>query len=163
MNMSHEPISSPLVDEWIRIAPSSIHGTGAFARWIIPNKTPIIQYRGNRISNADAYKQLELGNPYIFNLNDEFDLDGDVPENLARFINHSCRPNCESRQDGDEVWIHSLRDIAPDEEITMNYGFGVQDYTEHPCGCGEENCVGFVVAEEFFTTLDQDRINDPLP
>ena len=163
MNQSHEHSPLKYVDEWIRIAPSQIHGTGAFARWIIPNKTPIIQYRGNRISNADACEQLRHGNPYIFNLNDEFDLDGDVPENLARFINHSCRPNCESRQDGEEVWIHSLRDIAPDEEITMNYGFGIQDYAEHPCGCGEEDCVGYVVAEEFFGDLVQKGKDSTLP
>lgn len=163
MRTPQEPSLQFQDDEWIRVAASIIHGKGVFARWIIPEETPIIQYRGTQISCAEGCKLLEQGNPYIFNLNDEFDLDGNAPENLARFINHSCRPNCESRQDGDEIWIYNLTVIAPGEELTMNYGFGIQDFAKHPCRCGEEECVGFVVAEEYYETLRRIKLEATRP
>lgn len=83
------------------------------------------------------------------------DLDGDVPWNPARFINHSCAPNCEAEQDGDHIWIIARRDIAAGEELSFNYGYDLVDYRDHPCHCGTADCVGFIVAEEFFDHVRQ--------
>jgi SET domain-containing protein len=47
----------------------------------------------------------------------------------------------------------ALRDIAIGEEVTFNYGYDLEDYKEHPCGCGTRKCVGFIVAEEYFEHL----------
>jgi hypothetical protein len=89
-------------------------------------------------------------NSCIFSLNAEEDLDGDVPWNPARLINHSCTPNCEAELEGDRIWIVASRNIQPGEEVTFNYGYDLVDYREHPCRCGSAECVGYMVAEDFF-------------
>jgi uncharacterized protein len=123
---------------------------GGFARKFIPAETPIIEYVGQKITKAESLIRCEANNPYIFTLDDEFDLDGDVPENPARFINHSCDPNCEAEFFGDQIWIMARRDIQPGEEVTFNYSYDLENYEEHPCRCGAANCVGYMVAEEYF-------------
>ena len=140
-------------NQWVSVAPSDIDRQGVFAKSEIPKGTIIFPYCGEKISKAESTRRLEAGNAYLFILNDEFDLDGSGPENTARYANHSCRPNCESQQDGEDIWIQSLRDIQQGEEITINYGYGLEDHTENPCRCGEPDCVGYVVAEEHFETI----------
>jgi hypothetical protein len=95
-------------------------------------------------------RRCEQNNAYIFTLNDKQDLDGNVPWNPARFINHSCAPNCEAEKDDDRIWVIATRDIRAGEEITFNYGYDLVDYKDSPCLCGAPNCVGYMVAEEFF-------------
>lgn len=136
--------------ELILFRHSTIHGTGGYARKPIAAGTQVIEYVGEKITKAVSVKRCDASNAYIFTLNNEFDLDGDVPWNPARFINHSCAPNCEAEQDGDHIWIVALRDIRPGEELTFNYNYDLVDYREHPCRCGAANCVGYIVAEEYF-------------
>src|SRR5580704_15825533 len=100
---------------------SSIHGTGGFARAAIPSGTRLIEYLGRKIDKAESLRQCELDNPYIFSINDEYDLDGNVDWNPARLLNHSCSPNAEAEQDGERIWIVATRDISAGEEITFNY------------------------------------------
>ena len=95
-------------------------------------------------------RQCEQNNAYIFTLNDEQNLDGNFAWNPARFLNHSCAPNCEAELEDGHIWIIAQRDIQPGEEITFNYGYNLEDYREYPCRCGSPNCVGYIVAEEFF-------------
>jgi hypothetical protein len=94
---------------------------------------------------------------YIFEIDDEFDLNGNVDWNPARFLNHACAPNCESELDEGRIWILALRDIPAGEELTFNYGYGLEDHHEHPCHCGAPACVGFIVAEEFFDRFRPNR------
>ncbi|HKQ36771.1 MAG TPA: SET domain-containing protein-lysine N-methyltransferase [Verrucomicrobiae bacterium] len=129
---------------------SIIDGTGLFASQRIPAGTRILQYLGERIGKAEASRRCEAGNHFIFTLDDDWDIDGNVPQNLARFANHSCTPNSESIIEGPEVWVIAIRDIAPDEEITYNYGYDLEAYRDYACRCGSANCVGYMVAEEFF-------------
>jgi uncharacterized protein len=136
--------------EMILFQRSSIHGTGAFAKAVIPKGTRLVEYRGERISKSESLRRCENNNEYIFALSSEHDLDGSVAWNLARFINHSCTPNCEAQMEEDRIWIVALRDIQPGEEITFNYGYALEDYQDHPCRCGSPDCVGYIVAEEFF-------------
>src|SRR5262249_44665443 len=70
--------------------------------------------------------------------------------NLARFLNHSCSPNCEAQFDEEHIWFIAARDIKTGEELTFNYGFDLENYRHYPCRCGSSVCVGFMVAEEFF-------------
>ena len=123
---------------------------GCFAIAPIAKGVRLIEYVGERISKAESTKRCEADNQYIFSINDEFDLDGNVGWNPAKFINHSCAPNCEAELDDCRVWIVALRDIEPGEEITFNYGYDLEGYEDHPCRCGAPNCVGYMVAEEFF-------------
>ena len=143
--------SSPAqTQERIEFRDSGIHGMGGFARCKIRKGTPLIEYVGEKITKAEAAKRVEADNPFIFSLDEEWDVDGDVTWNPARFLNHSCEPNAEAEIFGDQIWILALRDIRPGEEITFNYSYDLEKYEEHPCRCGSAKCVGYMVAEEFF-------------
>jgi SET domain-containing protein len=136
--------------KWLVFRKSAIHGTGAFARVPISQGTAVIEYVGQRISKDESLQRCEQNNEYIFALNDAEDLDGNVPWNPARFINHSCAPNCEAELEEERIWIKALRGIAQGEEVTFNYGYDYVDYQDYPCRCGAPECVGYMVAEEFF-------------
>jgi hypothetical protein len=101
-------------------------------------------------TKAESLRRCESNNEYIFSLDETYDLDGNVPWNPARFLNHSCEPNCEAEPDGGCIWIVARRDIRTGEEITFNYGYDLDDYREHPCRCGAADCAGYIVAAEFF-------------
>ena len=129
---------------------SSIHGTGGFAKARIACGTRLIEYVGAVIDKSESLRRCIENNPYIFTLDDQHDLDGDVPWNPARFINHSCSANCDTELDGGRIWISANRDIEPGEEVTINYGYDLTEYKDYPCQCGAGNCVGYMVAETFF-------------
>ena len=132
---------------------SLIHGTGAFAKRSIAKGEPVVEYVGEKISKSESIRRCEEDNQYIFTLSDQYDLDGNVDSNPARFLNHSCEPNCEALLDEERIWIMALRDIAPGEELTFNYGFDLEDYRHYPCNCRASRCVGYIVAEDFFEHL----------
>jgi hypothetical protein len=134
----------------VLIRPSPIHGWGGFAATDLPAGTRVLEYVGKKISKEESLRRCQANNEYIFGLDEQFDLDGNVPENRARFLNHSCAPNCDGEFEGGRIWIVARRDIRTGEELTLNYGFDLTDYREHPCRCGSSQCVGFIVAEEFF-------------
>lgn len=135
--------------ESIAIGPSRIHGLGAFAQKDLACGTRIVEYLGIRINKRESSRRCRENNEYIFYLNSRQDLDGNVPWNMARFINHSCAPNCDAELIDERIWIVARRDIALGEELTFNYGYDLQEYKEFPCRCGSPECVGFMVAEEF--------------
>ena len=130
--------------------PSGIAGLGLFTTSPIPRNARIIEYIGERIKEAEMIRRCAAGNHFIFRLNETDYLDGDAESNLARFINHSCEPNCEVLRDDSQIWIVAARDIQSGEEITFNYGYDLEDYRQYPCNCGSRGCVSFIVAEEFF-------------
>lgn len=139
----------------LKLARSGVHGYGLFARGPITGGTRIIEYVGERITKAEAYRREERrlarrvsGEDdcvYIFDLNKRHDIDGDVTWNIARRINHSCGPNCEIQVSRGHIWIVAIRDIAPGEELHYDYGFDFTNWREHPCRCGAAECVGYIV------------------
>jgi hypothetical protein len=145
------------VPDNLQIAPSPIHGLGGFASGFLPRGARVVEYTGEKITKAESLRRCEAQNWFIFGLDDEFDLDGNVAGNPARFLNHSCAPNCEAVCEAGRVWIVALRDIQPGEEITFNYGYDLEDYREHPCHCGSPGCAGYIVAEEFFERVRNNR------
>ena len=86
-----------------------------------------------------------MGGVYIFELNQRYDIDGDVAWNLARRINHSCGPNCETQNIRGHIWVVACRDIASGEELTYDYGFSYTEWRDHPCRCGATECVGHII------------------
>jgi SET domain-containing protein len=136
--------------DYLTFGPSPIHGTGGFAKCALPRGARVLEYFGEKITKAESLRRCEAGNHFIFALDDEFDLDGNLPENPARLLNHSCAPNCEAECSGGRIWITARRDIAAGEEITFNYGYALEEYREHPCSCGEPDCAGYIVVEECF-------------
>jgi hypothetical protein len=129
---------------------SPIHGRGGFAKTPIGRGTRVIEYIGERISKSESLRRCEQNNEFIFTLSEELDLDGNVAWNPARLLNHSCAPNCEAELEDDHIWIVATRDIQTGEEITFNYGYDLVDYRDYLCRCGAPDCVGYIVAEEFF-------------
>lgn len=152
--MSNPPKTT---SEWARVRRSKIHGRGVVATKDIPAGTRIIEYVGERITKAESDRRDEAraaraakggdGCVYIFEINKRHDIDGDVPWNTARFINHSCEPNCESENVRGHIWITASRDIAKGEELTYDYGFDVENWQDHPCRCGAKRCVGYIVSK----------------
>lgn len=134
---------------------SGIHGRGAFATRPIRAGERVAEYVGERISKSESLRRQEEGNEYIFTLDEEVDIDGLVEWNPARFVNHSCDPNCETEIEDESIWVVALRDIAPGEELTYNYCYDFEEYREHPCRCGTKRCVGYMLAEELWEKLPE--------
>ena len=137
----------------LAIRSSKISGLGAFAQRPIPKGARIIEYRGERISPAEAdrrYADSPEGHPHVllFTVNSRIVIDGGVRGNEARFINHSCSPNCEAVTEGRRIWIYALKDIAVGEELTYDYNLTgdpqdlAEQRREYPCNCGSANCRG---------------------
>ena len=126
-------------------------GRGLYATKNIKEGTRIIDYVGKIITKrqTEESEKFDNGKPiYLFNLNNRYDLDGDVSWNTARLINHSCSNNCEYEGKGLKLWVTSTRNIKKGEELTCDYGFGYdEDYKQFPCKCGSKNCAGFIVRE----------------
>jgi uncharacterized protein len=113
---------------------SPIHGRGVFAKVAIPIDSRLLEYRGERITSAQAFARYGdntmLGHTFLFALNQYFLIDGNAGGNSARWINHSCEPNCEARiyvningeEEKDRLYIESIRDIHPGEELSFDYG-----------------------------------------
>lgn len=149
--------------KWWIVRRSAIHQRGIFARTDIPQGTPVIEYIGEKITKAEserrgnalAEKAAKTGGAavYIFTLNKKYDLDGGKPYNTARLINHSCEPNCEAFISRGKIWIYAKRDIAEGEELSFNYGFGLETWEDHPCRCGKPRCIGYILGEEFWPKL----------
>jgi hypothetical protein len=132
---------------------SNIHNLGAYAARDIRKGTRIIEYIGQAITKKKAAKELQDGNGYVFTINKFFDIDGSVQWNPARYINHGCAANAESDIIKDRVWIIAARTIRKGEEVLYNYNYDLEDAFDNPCRCGAENCVGYIVGDEFWPKL----------
>lgn len=131
----------------IRIGTSRIAGQGLFAAQDIKKGTTIIAYTGEKISKKESRKRLARGNAYIFELNDRWDIDGEALNNTARYINHSCDPNCVVEKTTRALWIVALRNIKSGEELSYNYGYDAKKYI---CTCGAANCCGYILDEDYW-------------
>jgi len=139
---------------------SPIHGNGVFATADIAKGERVIRYKGALRSHDEVDEEYgdidEDGHTFLFTLNDDYVIDANVKANIARWINHSCDPNCEAvveeddkgRPHKDKVFIEAIRDIKAGEELTYNYGI-VLDERHTPklkklwgCRCGSPNCTG---------------------
>lgn len=135
------------------IATSPIQGLGGFAAADLSRGVRVAEYLGEKISKQESLRRCEANNPFIFALDEQFDLDGAVESNPARFFNHSCDPNCEAENIDGRIFIIARRSIKSGEEITFNYGYDLESFRDYPCSCGALSCVGHIVAEEFFADL----------
>jgi SET domain-containing protein len=145
---------------------SSIHGNGVFAKAPIAKGEKVVRYKGEVRRHEDVDAEYaghdETGHTFLFSLNDEWVIDANIGGNVARWINHSCAPNCEAIQEEnakgkkhkDKVFIHALRDIAVGEELSYNYGIVIDEpYTPElkklwECRCGSAKCTGTMLQEK---------------
>ena len=149
---------------WVK-KKSSLHGSGLFAESNIKKDEQVIEYIGDKVTkkNGDlraekqikkAQKNKSNGMVYVFELNKKYDIDGGVVRNYARFINHSCNPNCEVEITDNHIWISSIKKIKKGEELTYNYGYPFDsDFEEHICKCGSKKCVGYILSDSDWPKL----------
>jgi len=138
---------------------SSIHGRGVFALRRIPKDTRIIEYKGKLITDKEAdrrYSRVHEHSPHtmLFSLEGGWVIDATRRGNSARWINHSCAPNCDIEEEGRRIFIESRRDIQPGDELTYDYNLQIgEKHTktakrEHACFCGTRRCRGTMLGEE---------------
>lgn len=150
------PTNSRIRKPWLKVRRSPIQGKGAFAIRRIPKGTRIIEYAGERITPEDAaLRYLDDDDPEIpvllFDLDKNTLIDAGRHGNDARFINHSCEPNCETVEDNRRIYIESIRAIKPGAEITYDYHLDVPRRERarlkeiYACRCGSKSCRGTMV------------------
>jgi len=116
---------------------SKLHGWGVFALEPITKNTRIIDYAGELISHRESStretRYLQRGEIWCFTVNGRWVRDANAGGNIARFVNHACRPNCYTQVVGTTIWIRAARNIARGEELTYDY----HTDGEHviPCCC----------------------------
>ena len=144
---------------WHIVKKSSLHGNGVFAARNIPAGTKIFQYTGKRITpeQADAMYPVNPDDPFhtfFFALSSGKVIDGGKKGNDAKWINHSCSPNCQAQENatGTRVYIVSLRDLKKGEELFYDYGLVLDGRItkklkqNYQCLCGSPECRGTMLA-----------------
>jgi uncharacterized protein len=114
-------------------------GLGLFAEVSFAKRDFIIEYTGEKLPNSVADNK---NSKYIFTLNSRFSIDGSDRKNIARYINHSCRPNCEAEIDGQQIMIYAKKRIRVGEELKYDYGKEYFNEYIKPNGCKCECCQG---------------------
>jgi uncharacterized protein len=139
---------------------SPIHGNGVFAAIDLPADTRLVEYKGKRVTHAQADRKYagnsESGHTFLFTLNDRYIIDANVDGNMARWINHSCEPNCQAvltdatddNPRNQRVYIETITEIPAGAELTYDYGITLDEpHTARlkrvwACRCGSPKCTG---------------------
>ena len=153
-------------DKLIEVRDSPIHGRGVFAIKNIKKGQRIIEYKGRRMTQKESDRVYggtsDTGHTFLFTVNDYYVIDANVGGSIARWINHGCKPNCESeteeddsgRPDKEQVFIHAIRDIKAGDELTYDYLITLDEpHTKRmqkiwKCLCGAKKCKGTMLADK---------------
>ncbi len=138
---------------------SHMQGLGAFATRPIQEGVRLIEYAGQRLSPAEAEARYpdvagERHHTYLFAIDDDVVIDAAFEGNEARFINHSCDPNCDAVIDDGRIWIETIRDVASGEELAYDYAYVLEERhtpaakRRFPCHCGAASCRGTILAKK---------------
>ena len=141
------------------IRDSPIEGLGAFATWPIPAATRLIEYTGEKLTPAEADARYpdddsERHHTYLFAIDNDLVIDAAVGGNAARFINHSCDPNCDAVIEESRIWIETIRNVEPGEELAYDYAYILEERhspaakRKFPCNCAAANCRGTILAKK---------------
>lgn len=140
-----------------RVRRSGIQGRGAFATTRIRRGTRIIEYTGELISPEEEARRynnngVDRHHTFLFAIDENVTIDATRRGSTAKYINHSCDPNCEAVNDNDHIFIEAIKNIQPGVELTYDYGFehDGESLAElrrlYPCHCGAKNCRGTIVS-----------------
>ncbi|MBP6773544.1 MAG: SET domain-containing protein-lysine N-methyltransferase [Gemmatimonadaceae bacterium] len=138
---------------------SPIQGLGGFATHHIPAGTRLIEYAGERITPAESDARYpddaeDRHHTYLFAIDDAIVVDASVNGNDARFLNHSCAPNCDAVIEEGRIWIDTIHDIEPGEELVYDYAYILNERhspaakRKYPCHCGAITCRGTILAKK---------------
>jgi SET domain-containing protein len=154
-----EKTSKQTIQKLYRVKASRIHGKGVYAAVNIARGTVIIEYKGQRIDWDTALERhphdpTQPNHTFYFSLDAGDVIDANVRGNSARWINHSCAPNCEAKEMQGRVFIHAKRAIKAGEELFYDYGLVLDEpYTaqlkrDYQCLCGASRCRGMMLATQ---------------
>ena len=140
-------------DKPYEVRRSAVHGRGVFAATEIPKGARIIEYKGKRVKWTWASKEYpdvdgEPTHTFLFELDEKWVIDANQRGNAARWINHSCSPNCEAVDDEGRIFIEAIRRIRAGEELGYDYNITSEDRLtpaekkRWPCYCGTRKCRG---------------------
>jgi uncharacterized protein len=149
--------SAPASGRRIQTRRSGVHGKGVFAVQNLAEGETLIEYTGEVVTWAEAQRRhphdpSDPNHTFYFHIDEDHVIDGKVNGNSARWINHSCAPNCEADEVEGRVFIKALRNILAGEELNYDYGLMIDErYTpklkaEYPCWCGAKACRGTLLA-----------------
>jgi uncharacterized protein len=147
----------PHTQDYFEVRRSAIQGLGAFALKRIRKGTRVIEYTGERVSHAVADSRyddaaMKRHTTYLFVVSGRTVVDATVAGNEAKFINHSCDPNCESLIEGSRIYIEAIRTIQPGEELVYDYRFertgDPDEEKRYRCRCGAATCRGTILMPE---------------
>lgn len=141
-----------------QIRSSRIHGLGAFATRSIAAGTRLIEYAGERLTPDEAqarYPEMPgAQHTFLFAIDDDIVIDAAVEGNDARWINHSCDPNCDAVVEDGRIWIETIRKIDRGEELGYDYALVLEErHTAaakrlYPCHCGAPSCRGTLLIDK---------------
>ncbi len=136
----------------LKLAKSGIHSMGVYALQVIKPNEFVIEYTGELVRPAIAemreakYEKMNVGGSYLFRIDDQLVIDATFTGNLARFINHSCDPNCFTKvitvDQRKRIVIYAKREIPIGEELAYDYKFPIEEgeNVKVPCHCGSSRC-----------------------
>ncbi len=136
-----------------------MQGRGAFATRVIPAGVRLCEYGGERLTPKEAdvrYPEAEgvRHHTFLFAIDDDVVVDAAVDDYVAKWINHSCDPNCDAVIDDGRIWIESIRAINPGEELAYDYAYvlptrhTLKARQQFPCHCGARKCRGTILAKK---------------
>ena len=140
----------------IEVRNSRIQGRGVFATRRIHKGRRIIEYTGERISHQEADQRyddegMSRHHTFLFEVDENTVIDAARDGNDARFINHSCEPNCEAVSEDGHIYIEAIRNIQPGAELTYDYAYGCDEALtpellhRYRCKCGAPGCRGTIL------------------
>jgi len=135
---------------------SGIHGRGVFARRLIHEDETVCEYKGEIISEAEVARRYPedmegVNHTFAFGVEHDHNIDGGAKGNIARWINHSCAPNCDTYEKDKRIFVRAIRDIRPGEELSYDYAIEAGEpltkavKARWPCWCGAKKCRGTVL------------------
>jgi hypothetical protein len=139
---------------------SRVGGLGVFATRKIPKGTRLIEYTGERLTAAESDARYpeddESGNhhTFLFSIDDDVVIDAAFHGNDARWINHSCDPNCDAVVENGRLWIETIREVRRGEELAYDYAYELEERhspaakRRYPCRCGAANCRGTILTKK---------------
>ncbi|MFM9888140.1 MAG: SET domain-containing protein [Burkholderiales bacterium] len=139
---------------------SGIHGKGGFALQTIPKGTRLVEYKGEIITWATVNRRYpeddddQQNHTFLFEVDDKRVIDANVGGNSARWINHSCTPNCEAVGEDDRIFIESIKPIRAGEELLYDYNIQLPERhtptlkRQYLCYCGTRKCRGTILGKK---------------
>lgn len=155
--MKKKKLPDVVADQPFRVKKSGIQGKGGYATRAIAKGERVIEYVGERISYAEADRryndeEMQRHHTFLFTVSGRTVIDAAVDGNDARFLNHSCDPNCEAIEERGRIFIYAIKAVRAGDELVYDYAYArdrdttADDEARYACRCGASNCRGTILA-----------------